>query len=518
MFAVSSMRLVSQTTCPNCDEWLTTENIGTVTLPSNHSIALGFHYDGPNEDYKRMMNEIWVSQMFYHELAPTLLEDRHLLVVLRTAPSDSVEFSGLRMCIADHLEVKTINATVLNVGTCLTKKDGVKDVGIRISIDQSAYEPHYHDFPDLKYLEFFVVLENPGFRSVNVTYDLQDVAVVRTPHDYVSIFPSLTIMSIGILLLLAATASSLPAYATFLLAKLFEYLPHDVGSVAWRKYRRVTKWALYLNLLLFVVPFLEIWGVLYRVGLWPPSIRLAEGDVYPPFLLKHDYVNYLLLTEGDFVARAHIVKGLLQLSLALLPLHVAILLFAMADCLAYLNRIKLNRIAKAKSYTTTIISLSFLMLSPILFLFTAESELARILLTSSPTALTLDASVFEKLRSLVIGDAWEIRLIYEPTAGYAIAVGLLLVSIISWVATAAVLFRTEDEAVPRELLSTEKARFRQNLIMLVGTWALVQAVLFVFSRNLTVNLIYSFLLALIAPCLGDFLKKRHLALHQQDAE
>jgi len=406
VFALGTSWLLDQKTCADCSEWLRMENIGRVTLQPNSSVALSFHYDGPDKDYQRMMDEIWVAQMFYHELTPALLEDRHLIVYLRTVPQDSAEFRGLTMCVADHLELKTTNATAHDVATCLMKVDGVKEADILIPISQSAYQPHYRRFPDLKYLEFFVVLENPTLRSVNVTYDLHDVVVVRTPYDYVSILPNLTIMSIGILLMLAATALSLPAYARFVLSKLSEYLPHDVGEVVLRNYGRIAKWCLSLTLLIFIVPLLEIWGVIYRVGLWAPLIRLVEGDVYPRFLMNHDYVDYLLVTEGDFVARAHIVKGFLDLSLALFPLHVGMLALAMGGSIAYLRRMKVNRIVKVRSYGTIIISLSFVLLSPILLLLTLGSELARNILASSPAALALDTSSFDKLRSLVFNGAW----------------------------------------------------------------------------------------------------------------
>jgi len=75
VFALGTSWLLDQKTCADCSEWLRMENIGRVTLQPNSSVALSFHYDGPDKDYQRMMDEIWVAQMFYHELTPALLED-----------------------------------------------------------------------------------------------------------------------------------------------------------------------------------------------------------------------------------------------------------------------------------------------------------------------------------------------------------------------------------------------------------------------------------------------------------
>ena len=109
------------------------------------------------------------------------------------------------------------------------------------------------------------------------------------------------------------------------------------------------------------------------------------------------------------------------------------------------------------------------------------------------------------------------NLIHELAAAYLIALPFLLMCVLSRVATAVVLFRRMDKAALGGLLNVEKARYRQNLVISIGTWTLVQAVLIVFSRNLGVNTVYSFLLALAAPHLRDFLDKRHLMLIPQDA-
>lgn len=512
MVCASSYFLSSQRICDECGDWLTTENVGSIVLPPNSTAVLTFHYDGSDKEYQRLMKKIWVAQMFYHELAAPLLKDRHLIVTLRTRLDSNATFGGLAMSVVDHLQLSKNVTMVTNFPAPLIEKNGTKEADMRLPILPGLYQSHHQRYPDLRYLEFFVVLKNPAVYAATVTYDLSDILVVRTPYNYRSVIPILAVMSIAILLLLATAALSLRSYASFLLSRLSSYFPDEISRSLWARYQRLSKWMIPLNSLLLVPPIVEIIGALYRTGFWAPSIRIVSGDIYPEILMKHDYVDYLLLAEADFSVRVHIMKGFIDLLPALFLLHAVILLLAMHVYLSHLRKIRLNRYVQFRTYSIVIISMSVLLLSPVLLLLTLGTELARYVLASSPASLVLDAITFEKFRSLVFDRSLELSLIYEPSLGYLLVFPFVLMAVLSWGMMGSVLYGKWSKSVlgSAEAVNAERARYGQNLKLLVVTWAVVQAVLIAVSRSLGPNVIYSFLLALVVPYLRDFLERRHL--------